>query len=109
MDGAEYNMIQISIIPQQFVEKYNLKERAHNGYIFARITNGMYGIPQVGIIAHDDLVKHLEPYAYLPSRKTPGTMDTLQLANQLHLVSQRFWGKIFGKISCPTPKISTRR
>ena len=37
MYGAEYIMIQISMIPQEFVVKYNLKEKLHNGYIFTRI------------------------------------------------------------------------
>ena len=32
----------------------------------------MYGIQQVGRIAHYALVKHLEPYGYHPLRKTPG-------------------------------------
>ena len=52
------------------MDKYNLKEKLHNGYIFTRVTKGVYGLPQAGQIAHDDLVKHLEPYGYGPSRKT---------------------------------------
>ena len=65
-------MIQISMIPKQFVEKYNLTEKAHNGYIFARVTKGIYVLPQAGQISHDALVKHLYPYGYHPSRKLPG-------------------------------------
>ena len=65
-------MIQISRIPQDIVDKYYLKVKAHNGYIFAQITKGMYGIPQSGHIAHDALLKHLEPYGYRPSSKTTG-------------------------------------
>ena len=30
----------------------------------------MYGTPKAGRIAHDDIVKHLEPYGYRPSSKT---------------------------------------
>ena len=72
MNGAEYIMIQISMIPQEFVDKFNLQEKLHNGYIYARVTKGMYGLPQAGRIAHDSLVKHLETYGYHPSRKPPG-------------------------------------
>ena len=50
MDRAKYIMIQISMIPQVFVEKYILKEKSLNGYIFARLTKGVYGIPQGGQI-----------------------------------------------------------
>ena len=35
MDRVEYIMIHIPMIPQEFVDKYNLKEKSHNGYIFA--------------------------------------------------------------------------
>ena len=31
----------------------------------------MYGIPKEGRIAHDTLLKHLEPYVYHPSSKNP--------------------------------------
>ena len=59
MDRAEYIMIQIAMIPQEFLEKYNLQEKSHNEYIYSRVTKGMYGLPQSGQIAHDALVKHL--------------------------------------------------
>ena len=42
----------------------------HNGYIFALVTKGMYGLQQAGEISHDALLKHLEPYGYRSSRKT---------------------------------------
>ena len=41
MDRDKYILIQLSMIPQEFVEKYNLKEKAHNGYTYARVTKGM--------------------------------------------------------------------
>ena len=47
------------MIPQEFVEKYNLTEKSHNGYIYARLTKEMYGIPQEERISHEALVKHL--------------------------------------------------
>ena len=53
------------------VDKYNFKEKSHNGYIFTRLTKGVYGLPQAGQIAYDSLVQHLEPYGYRPSSKTP--------------------------------------
>ena len=72
INGEEYIMIQIAMIPQEFVDKSNLQEKLHNGYIYARVTKGMYGIPQAGRIAHDSLLKHLYTYGYHPSRKPPG-------------------------------------
>ena len=72
MDTAEYIMVWISMITQKNVVKYNLKVRAHNGYIFTWLTKGIYGLPQSGRIAHDALIKNLEPHGYRPLSKTPG-------------------------------------
>ena len=59
MDTSEYIMTQIYIIPQEFVEKYNFKYKVHNGYIFSRVTKGVYGLPQSERIARDALVQHM--------------------------------------------------
>ena len=48
MDRDEYIMIQLSMIPQEFEEKHNLSEKSHNGYIYVRVTKGMYVLPQSG-------------------------------------------------------------
>ena len=72
VDIEEYIVIYISMIPQKFVDKYNIKEKSNNGYIFARVTKVMYVLQQDRWISHDSLVKNLEPYGYLPSIKPPG-------------------------------------
>ena len=66
MEREKYITIQISMIPQEFVEIYNLAEKSYNGYIYARVTKVMYGISQARRIAHDALLKHLDPYVYRP-------------------------------------------
>ena len=45
MNRDKYIMIQISIIPQEFVETYNLAEKAHNGYIYAKGNKGNLRTP----------------------------------------------------------------
>ena len=40
--------------------------------MLTRLTKWIYGLPQAGRIAHDALVKRLEPYSYHPSIKTQG-------------------------------------
>ena len=72
MGRSEYIVIQISIIPQECLDKYNVKGKAHNRYIFVQVPKLVYVLVQVGQIAHDALVKYLEPYGYHPSRKTLG-------------------------------------
>ena len=41
MDRDKYIKIQLSMIPQEFVVKYNLADKAHNGYIYASLTKGI--------------------------------------------------------------------
>ena len=60
------------MILQEFVKTYNFAEKSHAGYIYARVTKGMYGPPQSGSIEHDTMLKHLEPYGYHPLRNNPG-------------------------------------
>ena len=71
MDRGKYIVIQISMIPQEFVDKYNLAEKSHNGHIYARVTKVMYGIPQAVWISYYALLKRLNPYGYHPSSKNP--------------------------------------
>ena len=42
MDWSEYIMVQTSIIPEESVIAYNLKEKLHNWYIFERVNKDMY-------------------------------------------------------------------
>ena len=90
-------MIQISMIPQEYVDKYNHRGGSHYGYIFARVTHGVYGLPQAVLIAHDDLVKHLETYVYRPSRKTPGILKREIRPINFKLVVDEFGANYSGK------------
>ena len=46
MDRAEYIMIHTSMIPEEFMTAYNLKDKVNIRYIFEKVTKGMYSIPQ---------------------------------------------------------------
>ena len=56
--------------------KYNLAEKSHIGYTYVRLRKGMYEPRQEGQIAHENLVKYLEPYGYHRSRKTSDYENT---------------------------------
>ena len=49
--------------------KKNLKYKVHDGYIFARLTKGVYRLLQAGLIAHDDLLQHLNLMDTAPQAK----------------------------------------
>ena len=72
MYRAEYIRIHTSMIPKEVMNAYNLCYKVHNKSIFARVTKGMYKLPQTGRVAHDALLQHLAPYGYHPEETTPG-------------------------------------
>ena len=72
MDRFEYIKVKLDIIPKKIVEQYNLNEIATDGWIHIEIRKGMYGLPQVGILANNTLKKHLAKYGYHTHKITPG-------------------------------------
>jgi hypothetical protein len=56
MDQPENMCIKISNLPPNFDKAYNLNDLAtNNGTIYVKIQKGMYGLPQVGILAQNPL------------------------------------------------------
>ena len=72
MPRPEYLFLPVSIIPQHIMTTYNLHDLTHNNKIYIQINKGMYGLPQAGKLAHDQLIDHLLPHGYYPCRHTPG-------------------------------------
>ena len=90
-------MIHVSMIPQEVLNKYNIKEKAHTGYIISWVSKGMYGLPQAGIIANYDLVQRLELYVLLPPNKTLGLRKHKNFPINFGLVVDDFGIKYSGK------------
>ena len=97
MERDKYIMILISMIPQEFLEKYNLTEKAYNAYIYTRVTKGMYVLRQAGRISYYALVKKLYPYGYRPSRKNPRLWKQNSRPINFTLVVDDFGVKYSGK------------
>ena len=72
MQEAEYMFIHANLVPKEFLDEYNLHDHIHNGKLYIKINKGMYGLPQAGKLAHDQLKAHLAKYGYHPCRLTPG-------------------------------------
>ena len=49
----------ISLIPQEFIDLYDLGRKVKNGYVYIEIRCGMYGLPQSGILANKPLKERL--------------------------------------------------
>lgn len=68
----EYIRMKLDMFPEDVVEHYNLNELAHNGHVYAECVQGIYGLPQAGILAQQLLEKRLEAHGYRQSKVTPG-------------------------------------
>jgi hypothetical protein len=72
MVQKEYMRISITSIPQSIIDQYHLLDLVHNGFVLVTISRGMYGLPQAGILAYNQLMTHLAQYGYAPCTHTPG-------------------------------------
>ena len=68
----EYTKINLSDIPAEFVNEYNLTSLSHNGWIHFEILKGVYGLPQAGRLANDLLRQRLNHDGYNETTTTPG-------------------------------------
>jgi hypothetical protein len=59
MARKEYMRIPIASIPKSIIDQYGLTEKAHKGLVLVEISKGMYGIPQAGTLAFNQLKSHL--------------------------------------------------
>ena len=97
MQDPEYMFIETKLIPQEFIEEYNLQDKIHNGKIYVKINKGMYGLPQAGKLAHDQLKAHLHKYGYSPCRLTPGLWKHNERPISFTLVVDDFGVKYVGE------------
>ena len=85
LDRYEYMRIPCAMLPDDIMDHYNLHQLVHNGYVYCEIRRGMYGLPQAGRIANEQLQRFLAPHGYRPVPITPGLWkhDTRDLAFSL--------------------------
>jgi hypothetical protein len=68
----EYMVINLSSLPQETIDKYNLIELAQDGKVYIEIQKGMYGLPQARILANELLQHNLAKDGYQPTQHTHG-------------------------------------
>ena len=73
MDIPEFMYLKVADIPDSIIKQYNLNNKiTKDGYVYVRVSQGMYGLPQAGIIAQQLLEKRLNAQGYSQSTTTPG-------------------------------------
>jgi hypothetical protein len=68
---SEYLRIPLKYLPAEIIDMFHLTPFIHNGYVLFEVLKGMYGLPQAGILAQNDLVCHLKEHGYIQSEFVP--------------------------------------
>ena len=73
MDRPEYFRMSLELFPDDIIDEYKLRDIIDaKGCIHCEVTRGMYGLPQAGMLAQDQLSKRLNQAGYHQSETTPG-------------------------------------
>jgi hypothetical protein len=93
----EYMVINLSLLPQETIDKYDLIELAQDGKVYIEIQKGMYGLPQAGILANEFLQRNLAKDGYQPTQHTHGLWKQDTRPISFSLVVDDFGVKYIGR------------
>jgi hypothetical protein len=93
----EYMRISRKHLPEQTIQKHNLEALMYNDTVLVEISKGIYGLPQAGKLAQDQLIAHLKTYGYNQAPNSPClfTHETMPIA--FTLVVDDFGVKVTGE------------
>ncbi len=73
MPRHKFMQLKIANIPEKVIKQYNLRAIVtEDGFVYCKICKGMYGLPQLGIIAQELLEERLARVGYRQSKIIPG-------------------------------------
>jgi len=97
MDRPEYMRIHLRDIPQRVIDLYKLDVMATDGWVYFEINKGMYGLPQAGILANQQLERILSKHGWYQARHTPGDWRNKRDGTSFCLVVDDFLVKYTSK------------
>ena len=68
----EYAKMKLSDFPESVIANYLGEKATPDGFVYVAIKRGMYGFPQIGILAQTPLETRLNAHGYHQSKITPG-------------------------------------
>jgi hypothetical protein len=87
----EYVKLKFTDIPEEIIVEYKLRELATpDGSVYIEITKGMYGLPQAGLLANEQLEVRLNKQGYKQSKLFPGLWSHSTRQIQFTLVVDDF-------------------
>ena len=90
-------IIPLHLFPQHTIDQYKLQENAQNGQVYLYVQKAIYGLPQAGALANNQLKKFLAPYGHCEVAHIPGQWSHATRPIQLSLVVDNFGVKYVGK------------
>ena len=90
MNRYEYIHIPLSRIPDDIMDQYHLVPLIVNGHVVIKNHKRMYGLPQAGILAHNQLTMHLLSYEYSKWSNYPGVFKHISCDISFTLVVDDF-------------------
>ncbi len=59
------------VIPQDFIDAYNLEQKFYKYHLYCKILRGMYGLPDAGKLSNTQLKKLLATHGYHECQSSP--------------------------------------
>ena len=98
MELYKYFKMKIDLFPEDIIEEYKLQSKVNNrGFVHCEVRRGMYGLPQAGLIAQEQLIKRLKKAGYYQSESSPGFWKHKWRPISFTLVVDNFGVKYVGK------------
>jgi hypothetical protein len=72
LEQFKYMVINLSSLPQETIDKYDVIKLAQEGNVYIEIQKGMYGLPKAGILSNELLQRNLAKDGYRPTQHTHG-------------------------------------
>ncbi len=87
----EYAKIKLTNIPEEVIKEYKLHEYVTpDGWVYIKVIQGMYGLPQSGSLGHNLLEGRLNKEGYFQSQTVPGFWKHTTKPIQFVLVVDNF-------------------
>ena len=88
---SKYIMIHIRLVPPDIIAHYKLNELFdEDGWIYMKIIQGMYGLPQAGILSNSQIAHCLHNHRYYQVNRTPGLWQHVWIPISFKLVVDIF-------------------
>jgi hypothetical protein len=92
-----YMVINLSWLPQEMIDKYDLIELAQDRKVYIETQKGMYRLPQAGILVNELLQRNLAKDGYRPTQHTHGLWKHDTCPISFSLVVDDFGVKYVGR------------